>query len=67
MLRAKVVKERGPLPAHSKFAQSIKQFHNPYNESHETRIDWLPKNIELNKNAKIVAGREIIIEKFIIS
>lgn len=52
-LRIKVVNERGPLPAHAKFAQSIKQFHNPYNEPHEHRLDWLPKNLKLRENAKI--------------
>ncbi|MFX0132737.1 MAG: (Fe-S)-binding protein [Candidatus Hodarchaeota archaeon] len=51
-LRAKVVKEKGPLLAHAKFAKSIEKFHNPYNEPHENRLDWIPKDIKLNENAK---------------
>ncbi|NVM31083.1 MAG: (Fe-S)-binding protein [Candidatus Helarchaeota archaeon] len=52
-LRRKVVNERGPLPVHAKFAQHVAETHNPYNESHEKRLDWLPKNVKINENSKI--------------
>ena len=52
-LRKKYVKAKGPVTAHIKFTESLKEFHNPYNESHEKRLDWLPKNINLNEDAKI--------------
>ncbi len=52
-LRAKVVSEVGPLPAHAKFAKSMKQVHNPYNEPHEERLNWFPKDGEIDENAKI--------------
>jgi len=52
-LRKKYVKAKGPIPAHAKFAKSIKELHNPYNEPHENRLDWLPKNITINEDAKI--------------
>jgi len=52
-LRKKYVKVNGPIPAHEKFAVSIKELHNPYNEPHENRLDWLPKDITINKDAKI--------------
>jgi len=51
-LRIKTVKERGPLAAHAKFSKSIEQFHNPYNEPHEHRVDWLPENVKISENAK---------------
>lgn len=52
-LRKKYVKARGPLSAHAQIAENVKETHNPYNEAHEKRLDWLPKNITINENAKL--------------
>jgi len=52
-LRIKYIKEKGPIAAHAKFAESIKELHNPYNEPHENRLDWLPKDRTFNEEAKI--------------
>ena len=52
-LRIKYIKAKGPITAHAKFSESIKELHNPYNEPHENRLDWLPKNITINGDAKI--------------
>ncbi|MHA2290101.1 MAG: (Fe-S)-binding protein, partial [Promethearchaeota archaeon] len=53
-LRKKYVETKGPIAAHAKFAENVKETHNPYNEAHEKRLDWLPENITLNKDAKLV-------------
>jgi len=52
-LRKRYVEAKGPLSAHAKFAESLKEFHNPYNEPHENRLNWLPRDIKLNEDAKI--------------
>jgi heterodisulfide reductase subunit D len=31
----------GPLPVHTRFAKNIAEKHNPYNEMHEKRTEWL--------------------------
>ncbi len=36
---------KGPLPAHSKLAQSIREFSNPYSEPREKRGEWWPAEI----------------------
>ncbi|MHA1382844.1 MAG: (Fe-S)-binding protein [Candidatus Helarchaeota archaeon] len=40
-----VSKGWGPLPKHAEFAKSIYKNHNPYNEPHEERFDWLTEPI----------------------
>ncbi|MDH5806188.1 MAG: (Fe-S)-binding protein [Candidatus Methanomethylicaceae archaeon] len=42
-----------PLPAHKRFANFIKQYHNPYGEPNENRFAWLKKKVE-KKKADIV-------------
>jgi heterodisulfide reductase subunit D len=36
-----VESEIGPLPEHVAFINSIKNKHNPYQEAHDTRLNWL--------------------------
>jgi len=45
---------KGPLPAHSKLAQSIKDFSNPYNEPREKRGDWWPSEIPRAEHPDII-------------
>jgi len=45
---------KGPLPAHSKLAQSIKDFSNPYNEPREKRGDWWPSDIPRAEHPDII-------------
>jgi heterodisulfide reductase subunit D len=40
-----VSKGWGPLSKHHEFEESIRKNHNPYNEAHNNRFGWLPKNI----------------------
>lgn len=35
--------EIGPLPEHLSFINSIKNKHNPYQEAHDTRLNWLDR------------------------
>ncbi|MFX0074972.1 MAG: (Fe-S)-binding protein [Candidatus Hermodarchaeota archaeon] len=52
-LREKLVDEGcGPMPQQQIYTESIKKLHNPYNEPHEKRMDWIPDDIKLNPNAK---------------
>ncbi len=44
----------GPMPQHVKYTESIEKLHNPYNEPHEARVDWLPDDISLDPDAKTV-------------
>ena len=48
-----VEEEIGPLPEHIVFINSIKNKHNPYNEEHSERLEWLDKKINL-KSAKLL-------------
>lgn len=48
-----VQKGIGPMPKQKKYVESTKTYHNPYNEPHEKRNEWLPKDIKINKNAKL--------------
>lgn len=41
----------GPMPQHEKWIESIDLNHNPYGESHEERLSWLPKNIDLKEGS----------------
>lgn len=45
-----VEEEIGPLPEHIKFINSIKIKHNPYNEKHEKRLDWLQNKRSIKKS-----------------
>ncbi|MHA1147257.1 MAG: (Fe-S)-binding protein [Promethearchaeota archaeon] len=54
-LREKLVEEGiGPMPKQKAFIESIKKLNNPYNEQHENRMDWLPKDIKLDPDAKLL-------------
>jgi Fe-S oxidoreductase len=44
----------GPMPKQQQYIDSVKNMNNPYNEPHETRLDWLPEGIELDPNAKVL-------------
>jgi Fe-S oxidoreductase len=50
-VRAHVVEKSGPLPEHRKWMESISQNHNPYNEPHRSRIEWLPKDVVPSKDS----------------
>lgn len=53
-LRAKMVDlGYGPLPEHTKFAESIDKEHNPYGESHDKRLEWLPEGTKLDESAEL--------------
>jgi heterodisulfide reductase subunit D len=42
-----------PIPAHKRFAENIKEYHNPYGEPNENRFAFMKKKIE-KKKADIV-------------
>jgi Fe-S oxidoreductase len=44
----------GPMPKQQQYIDSVKKSNNPYNEPHEKRLDWLPEDIELDPNAKVL-------------
>ena len=44
----------GPMPKQQQYIDSVKKNNNPYNEPHAKRLDWLPDDIELNSNAKVL-------------
>ncbi len=44
----------GPMPKQQQYIDSVKKNNNPYNEPHEKRLDWLPEDIELDPNAKVL-------------
>jgi heterodisulfide reductase subunit D len=43
----------GPMPAHKRFAESVKSAHNVFGESHEKRLAWAPSEVTQSKKAKI--------------
>lgn len=54
-LREKLVNAGyGPMPKQQQYIESVKKLNNPYNEPHEKRMAWLPDDIELDPNAKVV-------------
>ena len=54
-LREKLVNAGyGPMPKQQEYIEAVKKLNNPYNEPHEKRIDWLPENIKLDPDAKIL-------------
>jgi Fe-S oxidoreductase len=44
----------GPMPKQKAYIQAVKKVHNPYNEPHEQRIDWLPDDIIIDPSAKLL-------------
>ncbi|MFX1566154.1 MAG: (Fe-S)-binding protein [Promethearchaeota archaeon] len=42
----------GPMPKHKDYITNVDTAHNPYGEEHSHRMDWLPKNVELDANAE---------------
>jgi heterodisulfide reductase subunit D len=53
-LRAKVVEVgKGPMPQHKRFAESIEKNHNPYLESHEERLRWMPEGVKSAEKADV--------------
>lgn len=54
-LREKLVKEGcGPMPQQQSYTEAVKKVHNPYDEPHEKRLDWIPDDVKLSPNAKIL-------------
>lgn len=54
-LRFRLVKDgQGPMPKHLAFKESVEKNHNPYNEPHDKRVDWLPKGSQIPKDAEIL-------------
>ena len=54
-LREKLVKGGyGPMPKQKEYIQAVRDFNNPYKEPHENRADWLPEDIKIDKNAKLL-------------
>ncbi|MFB0559982.1 MAG: (Fe-S)-binding protein [Candidatus Lokiarchaeia archaeon] len=53
-LKIKVVEDGfGPLPEHKKFRESIKKNYNPYNESHDKRLQWLKDKSAIGREAEV--------------
>ena len=44
----------GPMLKQQQYIESIKIHNNPYNEPHEKRLDWLPSDIKIDSNAKVL-------------
>jgi len=54
-LREKLVKTGcGPMPTQVEYIQAVRDFNNPYKEPHTNRTDWLPKDIKIDRNAKVL-------------
>lgn len=54
-LREKLVEVGyGPMPKQIAYADAVKNVNNPYNELHENRMDWLPDDIKIDPNAKLL-------------
>jgi Fe-S oxidoreductase len=52
-LREKLVEEGyGPMPQQQAYTEAVKKVHNPYDEPHEKRTDWIPDDIKLSPDAK---------------
>ena len=52
-LRAELVKKGFTRPEHDVFTKRIETVHNPYGESHEERMKWLPSGTEIAGKADI--------------
>jgi Fe-S oxidoreductase len=54
-LREKLVEAGvGPMPIQQEYIEAVKKVKNPYNEPHDKRIDWLPDDIRIDPEAKIL-------------
>lgn len=54
-LREKLVEAGvGPMPKQKEYIEAVKKVNNPYNEPHEKRLDWLPDDIMIDPNAKLL-------------
>ena len=54
-LREKLVKAGyGPMPVQQKYIEAVKEVRNPYNEPSEKRAEWLPKDIQIDQNSKLL-------------
>ena len=54
-LREKLVEAGvGPMPKQQQYIDAVKQVNNPYNEPHENRMKWLPEDIKIDPEAKIL-------------
>ncbi|MFX1275591.1 MAG: (Fe-S)-binding protein [Promethearchaeota archaeon] len=52
-LRENLVKAGcGPMPKQQEYIEAVKNVNNPYNEPHNKRTDWLPKDIQIDPNSK---------------
>jgi Fe-S oxidoreductase len=54
-LREKLVDSgHGPMPKQQTYIEAVKKKNNAYDEPHEKRTDWLPEDIKVDPNAKIL-------------
>lgn len=54
-LRFRLVEDGiGPMPKHLAFGESVEKNHNPYNEPHQQRLDWLPRGSHVPDKAEII-------------
>ncbi len=54
-LREKLVElGGGPMPKQQEYIEAANKVNNPYNEPHEKRLAWLPKDIRLDPDAKVL-------------
>ncbi len=44
----------GPMPKQQQYIESIRTNNNPYNEAHEKRFNWLPQDIKIDPDAKVL-------------
>ncbi|MFX1325602.1 MAG: (Fe-S)-binding protein [Promethearchaeota archaeon] len=42
----------GPMPKQQRYIEAIKEKNNPYNEPHENRFEWLPRDVKVDPEAK---------------
>ena len=53
-MREEAVKQGlGPMPEQDIYTANVFRENNPYMEKHDDRLSWLPKNIDLNHDAKL--------------
>ena len=54
-LREKLVSAGcGPMPKQIEYIDAVKKVHNPYNEPHEKRLSWLPDDIRIDPESKLL-------------
>lgn len=44
----------GPMLKQQQYIESIKRYNNPYSEPHEERLEWLPNDVQIDQNAKLL-------------